>query len=82
MKSLNHAGNQTSRQFMSLRPNSADIILQFIAGQERGWDRMKGKRIALVYHDSPYGKEPIALLQKRSQMHGFERCFCPLPIPT
>jgi len=34
---------------------AADIILQFIAHQERGWDKMKGKRIALVYHDSPYG---------------------------
>src|SRR5437868_13231191 len=44
---------------------AADIILHFIADQERGWDKMKGKRIALVYHDSPYGKEPIALLQKR-----------------
>ena len=51
---------------------AADIILQFIAGQERGWDKLRGKRIALVYHDSPYGKEPIALLQKRAQMHGFE----------
>src|SRR5262252_1127301 len=45
---------------------AADIILQFIADQERGWDKMKGKRIALVYHDSHYGKEPIALLQKRA----------------
>src|SRR5213592_3344149 len=25
---------------------AADIILQFIASQERGWDKMKGKRIA------------------------------------
>src|SRR5262249_9499848 len=37
---------------------AADIILHFIADQERGWDSLKGKRIALVYHDSPYGKEP------------------------
>src|SRR5258706_11060929 len=57
---------------------AADIILQFIADQERGWDKMKGKRIALVYHDSPYGKEPIALLQKRAQMHGFETMFLPV----
>src|SRR6516162_7137704 len=57
------------------------IILQFIADQERGWDKMKGKRIALVYHDSPYGKEPIALLQKRSQMHGFETMFLPVTHP-
>jgi branched-chain amino acid transport system substrate-binding protein len=60
---------------------AADIILQFIASQERGWDKMKGKRIALVYHDSPYGKEPIALLQKRAQMHGFETMFLPVTHP-
>jgi branched-chain amino acid transport system substrate-binding protein len=60
---------------------AADIILQFIAGQERGWDKMKGKRIALVYHDSPYGKEPIPLLQKRAQMHGFETMFLPVTHP-
>ena len=60
---------------------AADIILQFIADQERGWDKMKGKRIALVYHDSPYGKEPIALLQKRGQMHGFELMFLPVTHP-
>src|SRR5262249_52677298 len=60
---------------------AADIILHFIADQERGWDKMKGKRIALVYHDSPYGKEPIALLQKRAQMHGFETMFLPVTHP-
>src|SRR5262249_14613583 len=41
----------------------------------------KGKKIALVYHDSPYGKEPIALLQKRAQMHGFETLFLPVTHP-
>jgi branched-chain amino acid transport system substrate-binding protein len=60
---------------------AADIILQFIAGQERGWDKMRGKRIALVYHDSPYGKEPIALLQKRALVHGFETMFLPVTHP-
>jgi branched-chain amino acid transport system substrate-binding protein len=52
-------------------------ILQHIAKKEGEFDRLKGKKIALVYHDSPYGKEPIALLQKRSQMHRFETSFCP-----
>ena len=42
---------------------------------------MKGKRIALVYHDSPYGKEPIALLQKRGHMHGFETMFLSVTHP-
>ncbi|MFL5086010.1 MAG: ABC transporter substrate-binding protein, partial [Xanthobacteraceae bacterium] len=42
---------------------AADIILQHIAKKEGSFDKLKGKKIALVYHDSPYGKEPIALLQ-------------------
>jgi branched-chain amino acid transport system substrate-binding protein len=57
---------------------ASDIIMQHIAKKEGGWDKLKGKKIALVYHDSPYGKEPIALLQKRAEMHGFE--FSPLPV--
>jgi branched-chain amino acid transport system substrate-binding protein len=36
------------------------------AKKEGGLDKLKGKKIALVYHDSPYGKEPIPLLQERA----------------
>ncbi|TMJ84724.1 MAG: ABC transporter substrate-binding protein, partial [Alphaproteobacteria bacterium] len=60
---------------------AADIILQNIAKKEGGFDKLKGKKIALVYHDSPYGKEPIALLQKRAQMHGFELLLYPVTHP-
>ncbi len=60
---------------------AADIILQHIAKKEGGFDKLKGKKIALVYHDSPYGKEPIALLQKRAQMHGFELLLLPVTHP-
>jgi hypothetical protein len=42
----------------------------------RRLDKLKGKKIALVYHDSPYGKEPIPLLQERAKMHGFELSCC------
>ena len=58
--------------------DAADILLQHIAKKEGGWDKLKGKKIALVYHDSPYGKEPIPLLVERSKMHTFEL----LPIPV
>jgi len=58
--------------------SAADIILQHIAKKEGGWDKLKGKKIALVYHDSPYGKEPIALIQERAKLHGF--AFTPLPV--
>jgi branched-chain amino acid transport system substrate-binding protein len=61
--------------------SAADIILQHIAQKEGGFDKLKGKKIALVYHDSPYGKEPIALLQKRGPMHGFESMLLPVTHP-
>ena len=60
---------------------AADIILQHIAKKEGGFDKLKGKKVALVYHDSPYGKEPIALLQKRAQMHGFGLLLLPVTHP-
>ena len=60
---------------------AADIIIQHIAKKEGGFDKLKGKKIALVYHDSPYGKEPIALLQKRAKKHGFEFLLLPVTHP-
>ena len=33
---------------------------------------ISGKKIALVYHNSAYGKEPIRTLQELSKKHGFE----------
>ena len=60
---------------------AADVLLQHVAKKEGGWDKMKGKKIALVYHDSPYGKEPIPLLQERSKLHGFELQLLPVTAP-
>ncbi|HEY1093038.1 MAG TPA: ABC transporter substrate-binding protein, partial [Burkholderiaceae bacterium] len=59
----------------------ADILIQHIAKKEGGADRLKGKKIALVYHDSPFGKEPIPLLEERSKMHGFELIKIPVTAP-
>ena len=60
---------------------AADTILQAIAKKEGGWDKLKGKKIALVYHDSPFGKEPIPLIQERSRMHGFDLQLLPVTPP-
>lgn len=59
----------------------ADVGIQYIAQKEGGLDKLKGKKIALVYHDSPYGKEPIPLLQERAKMHGFELMLLPVAHP-
>ena len=60
---------------------AADILTQYIGTKEGGLDKLKGKKIALVYHDSPYGKEPIPLLTERSKMHGFELQLLPVTHP-
>ncbi|WP_269630534.1 ABC transporter substrate-binding protein [Pelomonas sp. BJYL3] len=60
---------------------AADVLLQHVVKKEGGWDKIKGKKIALVYHDSPYGKEPIPLLQERAKLHGFELQLLPVTAP-
>ena len=59
----------------------ADVAIQHLAKQYGGEDKLKGKKIALVYHDSPYGKEPIPLLQERTKMHGFDLQLLPVAHP-
>jgi branched-chain amino acid transport system substrate-binding protein len=59
----------------------ADVAIQHIAKQMGGLDSLKGKKIALVYHDSPFGKEPIPLLQERAKMHGFDLQLLPVAHP-
>jgi branched-chain amino acid transport system substrate-binding protein len=59
----------------------ADIIIQHIGKKEGGLAKLKGKKVALVYHDSPFGKEPIPLLQERARMHGFELSLIPVTAP-
>ncbi len=61
--------------------DAADILLQHISKKEGGWDKLKGKKIALVYHDSPFGKEPIPLLVERSKMHDFALQQIPVTHP-
>lgn len=58
---------------------AADVMIQDILKKEKG--SLKGKKIALVYHDSPYGKEPIPLLQKRAEKEGFQLILLPVTAP-
>ncbi len=59
----------------------ADAIVQYIGGKEGGMASLKGKKIALVYHDSAYGKEPIATLEKLSAKLGFTFSKFPVSPP-
>ncbi len=61
--------------------DAADVLVQHIGKKEGDVDKLRGKKIALVYHDSPYGKEPIPLLEERAKMHGFQLSLLPVTHP-
>ncbi|UAB88731.1 ABC transporter substrate-binding protein [Ruegeria sp. SCSIO 43209] len=48
--------------------------------EENGGD-ISGKKVALVYHNSAYGKEPIRTLEELSKKHGFELSLLPVDSP-
>jgi len=56
----------------------ADVAIQHIAKEMGGFDKLKGKKISLVYHDSPYGKEPILALEAFAAKYGYT--FKPIPV--
>jgi branched-chain amino acid transport system substrate-binding protein len=60
---------------------AGDTVLQHIAKKEGGWDKLKGKKIAVVYHDSAFGKELLPIVQERAATHGFTLQLLPVPAP-
>src|SRR5918992_4028114 len=46
--------------------------IRFIAQKEGGEDKLRGKKIALLYLDVPYGRETIPILEKLAERFGFE----------
>jgi len=47
-------------------------ILKYIAGQEGGLDKLKGKKLGYIYLDAGFGKEPLPLLDQLAKDYGFE----------
>ena len=60
---------------------AADVLMQHIAKKQGGYDKLKGKKVTLVFHDSPYGKEPIPLLSELAKRHGFDFKSIPVTHP-
>jgi branched-chain amino acid transport system substrate-binding protein len=52
--------------------SQASAKIKYVAQREGGFDKLKGKKITLIYHNSPYGKEPIPTLQELSKKYGFD----------
>ena len=57
--------------------SAADMLIQHVKSK----GPLKGKKIALVYHDSPFGKEPIAVLEAHAKKEGFELVKLPVTHP-
>jgi branched-chain amino acid transport system substrate-binding protein len=59
--------------------DGASVIVKHISDLEKG--DLKGKKIALVYHNSAFGKEPIRTLEELSKQHGYELSLLPIDHP-
>ena len=59
--------------------DGASVAIKYMLA-ENGGD-LKGKKIALVFHNSAYGKEPIRTLEELAKKHGFELLTLPVDPP-
>lgn len=46
-------------------------IINYIAGREGGVENLKGKKVVVLYHGSPYGKETIPIYDLLAEQYGF-----------
>ncbi|MBY5436410.1 ABC transporter substrate-binding protein [Rhizobium leguminosarum] len=56
-------------------------IVNYIAGKEGGLESLKGKKIVVLYHGSPYGKETIPIYELLAKKYGFELQQVEVPHP-
>jgi branched-chain amino acid transport system substrate-binding protein len=56
-------------------------VVDYIAKQVGGYDKLKGQKIATLYHDSGYGRDTIEPLATLSKKYGFEDIEIPVPHP-
>jgi branched-chain amino acid transport system substrate-binding protein len=52
--------------------SQASAVIRYMGQQEGGLEKLKGKKIVHVYHNSPYGKEANPTLEELSKKYGFE----------
>ncbi|AIZ33031.1 ABC transporter substrate-binding protein [Pseudomonas parafulva] len=61
--------------------SEASAFINYVAEREGGLDKLKGKKIATVYHDSAYGRETQGPLQLLAAKYGFENIQIPVADP-
>ncbi|MEM7019325.1 MAG: ABC transporter substrate-binding protein, partial [Pseudomonadota bacterium] len=61
--------------------SQATAIVKHIGDESGGMDKLKNMKIALVYHDSAFGKEPIPTLDALAKKYGYKLSKFPVPHP-
>jgi branched-chain amino acid transport system substrate-binding protein len=52
--------------------SQASAVIRYMGQQEGGLEKLKGKKIIHIYHNSPYGKEANPTLEDLARKYGFE----------
>jgi len=52
--------------------SQASAVIRYIGTQEGSLDKLKGKKIVHIFHNSAYGKEANPTLEDLARKHGFE----------
>jgi branched-chain amino acid transport system substrate-binding protein len=61
--------------------NQAAAMVHYLGDKMGGMDKLKGKKIVHLYHDSAYGKEPLPVLEAEAAKYGFELIKIPVQPP-
>ncbi|TFW27253.1 ABC transporter substrate-binding protein [Duganella callida] len=61
--------------------NQAAAMIKYLGDKNGGMDKLKGKKIVHLYHDSAFGKEPLPVLEALAKQHGFELIKIPVTPP-
>ena len=61
--------------------DQAAAMIAYLGQKVGGEAKLKGKKIAFMYHDSAYGKEPIPVLDALAARDGFELTKIPITPP-
>ena len=63
--------------FMGSYWTGADILIQHLGKANGGLDKLKGKKIALVYHDSPSARNPSRCCKSAPRCTALSCRCCP-----
>jgi len=61
--------------------NQAAAMIKYLGDKSGGMDKLKGKKIVDLYHDSAFGKEPFPVFEALSKKYGFELIKVPVAHP-